>query len=258
MRPQLSEILSERLTYIAYARVDETLADKTVAVLSEDEEKRAECFYKAIDRARFRSAHLLKRRLHSSLSGLPEISQEYVIDAAGKPHWKGGPGCWFNLSHAGAFVAIAISDTGVCGVDVEVLRSMRRATLPWLELLHAEELSRIGHVLPPEDQLALYLWTQKEAASKAIGLGLALPFDQIITPEFCSGELRTAKISICSAKYQSELQSMGTWLDTQSGGGHFLSAVVSSGGTGFYLYNYDWCAPNTLAGTQNGRVILSG
>ena len=85
----------------------------------------------------------------------------------GKPTVQDAP--FFNLSHSGNFVMLAVSDTPV-GCDIEQLH---KAILTH-HVFHPNELTKLSSV--PEGETRnrefLRLWTAKEALLKAIGTGI--------------------------------------------------------------------------------------
>lgn len=83
----------------------------------------------------------------------------------------------FNISHSGDMVVAALTDQGLAGVDIEVVKPIE-----WQEYkgcFTSEEWIRLTQ--SPDQQLTFFeLWTCKESFSKAYGLGLQLSLDQII------------------------------------------------------------------------------
>ncbi len=95
-------------------------------------------------------------------------------NAAGKPSVSSSSICastipFFNLSHSGDFVMLAISDTPV-GCDIEHLH---KAILSH-HVFHPKELTRLRslHEGDARNREFLRLWTAKEAFLKAIGTGI--------------------------------------------------------------------------------------
>ncbi len=110
-----------------------------------------------------------------------------VRDARGKPRLASAAGReWeFNLSHAGSLVAVAIAQGVGVGIDIEC--RARGATLSRglvESLLAPEERRWVRRVAGISQGEALIdLWTAKEAVAKLLGLGLRLPFHQIVVDE---------------------------------------------------------------------------
>src|SRR5262249_50613121 len=101
-----------------------------------------------------------------------------VYGAAGKPRL--GPvraaHIDFNLSHSGEIVVLVFSRVGPVGIDVE----QERPELASNEVIEtffsdAERTALRSH--PADEQAAAFfqIWTRKEAAGKALGLGIPDP-----------------------------------------------------------------------------------
>jgi 4'-phosphopantetheinyl transferase len=85
-----------------------------------------------------------------------------------------------SLSHSGDRVLCALAPAGLVGVDVERIRARKR----WHELasfaLHPAEREHLDALEGEARWRGFYrAWTLKEAMAKALGVGLALPFDRI-------------------------------------------------------------------------------
>ena len=116
--------------------------------------------------------------LHEVL-GLDE--KRLVILPGGKPAAP-SLGRQFNLSHSGEYAVLAVSDFPV-GVDIEgsSLQHIKVAN----RVYTSEELSWMNE--KPKKRFTL-LWTMKEAVSKALGLGLRLPFREFDVLPLLRGE----------------------------------------------------------------------
>ena len=149
------------------------------ALLSGDEQARAQRFHRTIDRHRYTSAHaalrvLLALQLHSAPDEL-----RILPSASGKPHLEARP-IRFNLSYAGTQAVVGISPTSEIGVDTEPIAGppdyvgtararFSRAEVDWIEeAVEPERLRRFCR-----------LWAIREALVKATGQGLSLPMHEI-------------------------------------------------------------------------------
>lgn len=83
------------------------------------------------------------------------------------------PGWHTSLSHADGIVAIALSDCGPVGVDVE--RRTTATLRPIADLVCTAAEWAAMQAADDIDQALLATWVRKEAALKAVGVGLAQP-----------------------------------------------------------------------------------
>ena len=100
---------------------------------------------------------------------------DFSISEQGKPL---SDKCYFNISHSGHFVLLAISKDAPVGVDIEKVKPFKPELKEFIS--SKEELDAIK-----TDIDFFKVWTSKEALSKCVGTGLAtkvkeipaLPFD---------------------------------------------------------------------------------
>ncbi len=144
-------------------------------LLSTDERERSRQFRFAVDRNRFLDAHTLKRYLLGAVLDVPAVQLRFENRWAGKPQLVGYK-LQFNLSHSGDWVALAISHSAPVGVDIERADTMLAAGMMPIAQ-HPDD-----HLVPePDSSVERFYttWTLKEAFSKGVGIGLALPFTQL-------------------------------------------------------------------------------
>jgi phosphopantetheinyl transferase len=141
------------------------------SVLDSEEQSQAERFLKREDRERYRAAHGLVRLVLGAATGQNPAGLRFSRRPGGKPFLSDTGPLDFNLSHGGAWVAVALSRSGRVGIDVETERPLAF----WEEIagsfLAPDEIASagaIGH---------LKIWTAKEAALKAQGAGFAIAPD---------------------------------------------------------------------------------
>jgi 4'-phosphopantetheinyl transferase len=89
----------------------------------------------------------------------------------GRPYLMHGPD--FNLSHSEDWVVCALVPEGRVGVDLQSETQRDRARLRQVFTEHEIRL------VESEERSAAYFWSRKEALSKAIGLGMRLPYRQL-------------------------------------------------------------------------------
>lgn len=123
-----------------------------------------------LDDAASRAALLIAA---AQVSGVAPRALRLRHDSRGRPLLSGlGDGLWVSLSHGRGVAALALSDVGPVGVDVEVPRPVaaRRLAERWFSAAEAEW---VGARPEAERDLAFFwLWTHKEAMGKAYGTGL--------------------------------------------------------------------------------------
>lgn len=149
------------------------LSDADWALLSEDEGARASRYRQHADKVRFvRTRGALRCLLAERLRARP-MGLTFFVDQRGKPRLHGpcsaGPAMHFNVSHAGRHALIALSRHGVVGVDIE----RRNPGLDVAELESQMLSQREKHSGPEERPGFFDCWSAKEAALKALGLGVA-------------------------------------------------------------------------------------
>ena len=154
------------------------LADIASRLLSKEE---VETFIRFRDEKAahlYLAAHSMARRVLHHTRPAFGMTDPLLRTAYGKPYLPGQTDAQplhFSLTHAWPVAAVAITEAEECGIDVE----MRAAGDEWQDfgpdVLHPEDLAEI---LMASDPQAAFIrcWTQKEAVSKAAGLGLQWDF----------------------------------------------------------------------------------
>lgn len=138
------------------------------AFLSAAEVKRADAFRRDADRDRFTTANaLLHLAAGRHLGAVPAVDR--TCTRCGEPHGK--PlieGLHVSVSHSGDLIAVALTELGPIGVDVE--ETTRHADiesmLPYV--FSGDELA----ALPDPSEHFYQVWTRKESILKATGEGL--------------------------------------------------------------------------------------
>jgi 4'-phosphopantetheinyl transferase len=147
--------------------------EPAVALLSEDERRRAERLLGADRRRQFANARAaLRVLLGRYLEGVPE-AVELRLGRNGKPELPHTE-LSFNLSHSGDLALLAVASAGtVLGIDLEEVSTARPLDRMAQRFFSTVEAARYASLSPPERAGAFYrLWTRKEAYLKAWGTGL--------------------------------------------------------------------------------------
>ena len=145
-------------------------------------------------------ARSILRSVLAARLGRPELSLQFILGEHGKPSLQETT-LEFNLSHAGDYAMIAISDGRPVGVDIERMRPKVNIT----RLLH-----RIGETALPTTEAELWSrWTQREARTKAIGGQLMAPVpDHVIAVDVEAPEGYRAAVAVLGATPQLRLNSL--------------------------------------------------
>ena len=140
--------------------------------------ERALQYKKLDDRKRSVLAFVLLQHALREEYGIAEVP-EFVYNEFGKPSLPNLP-IHFSLSHCKDAVACAVSDHNI-GIDVESIApynpdvARRVCTAAELEILEQSANKDVDFIK---------LWTAKEAISKYEGMGLSLPFAEIVTNRY--------------------------------------------------------------------------
>jgi 4'-phosphopantetheinyl transferase len=136
----------------------------SLAHLSADELARANRFKFEKDRFRWIRARSALRLILAGYAGDHPANLCFTYGEHGKPALPAFAELNFNLSHAGDWAMIAVTQSVPVGVDIERIR-------PEIEM--ADLLERLGENNLPVTTEDLYRrWTGREARSKAAGAGL--------------------------------------------------------------------------------------
>ncbi|MDB5731132.1 MAG: 4-phosphopantetheinyl transferase [Variovorax sp.] len=155
--------------------LDEAPAPAALALLSPEEQARAQRFVFERDARRFIAAHVALRKILGKQAGMDGKPLHLVEGHFGKPAVAGLAGLHFNLSHSQGVGLIALSRTFEVGVDVEVLRPMPDAlSLAQAHFTHAECAALAALPEAMRERAFFTCWTRKEACLKALGVGLQL------------------------------------------------------------------------------------
>lgn len=158
-------------------RLDEAAAAPWLAMLDEDERKRAARFVFPRHRVQFIAAHALLRAALGRLCARPPAALRFVADAHGKPSaWlENAPAALsFNLSHTEGMVGLAAAGGAGWAVGFDLEPLARRVDLAVADRFFSpDEVAWLGGLAEgARAEGFLRLWTLKEAFIKATGKGL--------------------------------------------------------------------------------------
>jgi 4'-phosphopantetheinyl transferase len=157
--------------------------ERLEGLLSAQERARCDRFVRPADRARYAASRASLRIVLSKYLLKDPRALSFTAGSSGKPSLDcENPSIQFNLSHAGDLALIAVIRGRRVGIDVERVRevdieavldsffSLQEAT--WLRS-RERELRR---------QAFFLLWSRREAAAKALGIGLFDCFARVVLP----------------------------------------------------------------------------
>jgi 4'-phosphopantetheinyl transferase len=151
--------------------------------LSEAERRRAGRFGSPRDRDRWVAARGALRGILAGYLGTEPARVALTATAHGKLRVAGGnpASLRFSLGHSEGLAVYAVTAGREVGIDVERVREDR----PWAAIAErffaGPERAAVG-ALPSAGRCQRFyeIWTAKEAYAKAVGLGLALPLDEVV------------------------------------------------------------------------------
>jgi 4'-phosphopantetheinyl transferase len=154
------------------------------ALLPAAERERAGRLRRAVDRDRTIAAWVLVRTLLGDLLGEDPADvaiERHCVRCGSCEHGKprladASAGIHFSLAHSGAHVVVAVSRAGAVGIDVECLKPKADYRPLYRRTLTADEAVAF-HAGGARPRDFLRTWVRKEAVTKAVGTGIATPFD---------------------------------------------------------------------------------
>jgi len=151
------------------------------SLLSEAEQQRAQTFRFSRDRDSYVAAHAALAILLRTAGLKPLEDWKLGYDGSGRPRIEmrdTNRSCAeVSISHSGTSACATLSLSGTPGVDIETMRSWSNDQKSLASYFHQAEQAYFLHCGETPEAF-FHLWTRKEAVSKAVGLGLALDFEQ--------------------------------------------------------------------------------
>jgi 4'-phosphopantetheinyl transferase len=155
------------------------LTPELTAILSLEEERRAQRLERPLDRARFRVARGWLRRLLAAELGCAPGEVSFRLDEGGKPRVAGAK-LRFSAARSQGVALYAVSWRMEVGVDVEAIRAPTEVKGMAARFFTREEQRALAALAPARRVRATYeCWTRKEAYVKGIGAGLSFPLSTV-------------------------------------------------------------------------------
>jgi 4'-phosphopantetheinyl transferase len=154
------------------ARPDAGRIQRLEAMLPPEDLARCQRFREPGVRARSLAARAALRGVLGACLG-EDPRRVPLLAGPGKPRLAGDSGLEFSLSHSGGLALLAVGRSIRLGADVERVRDLLYQENV-LERFFGEEERRQVLALEGEEQRRAFfrLWTRREAAAKALGLGI--------------------------------------------------------------------------------------
>lgn len=162
-----------------------------LAILSPDEQRRAESFHFQKDRNSFIIARGVLRMILSRYLSMPSERLRFRYGLYGKPALaedSGGDALRFNTSHSHEVALYAVTREREVGIDLEYMREDVAGGQIAERFFSPGEVA-VLRALPAVLQTEAFFncWTRKEAYIKATGQGLSIPLHQFEV-SFTNGE----------------------------------------------------------------------
>jgi 4'-phosphopantetheinyl transferase len=169
----------------------EILASLT-AVLSADEQQRAQRFIRDRDRTRFVACRAALRSILGRYAGRPAGSCRFEYGPYGKPRLLDPPASaalQFNVSHSGELALVSIARDRPLGVDLEQFHPDVDIQGVGRMVFSAAEQDALQSFPEAHRRAAFFnLWTRKEAYLKALGRGFSGSPQQVTIPSAMGAE----------------------------------------------------------------------
>jgi len=151
-------------------------------MLTPGEKEQCGRFVRAGDRTRCAAARASLRVVLAKYVPVDPQSLPIAAEASGKPFLVSGD-IHFNMSHSDDLVLIAVSRGRRVGIDIERIRGLRDMDAILDGFFSDGERASLRSRTGPERARAFFLfWTRREAAAKAIGLGIYEAFARLDLP----------------------------------------------------------------------------
>lgn len=148
--------------------------------LSPEEKRKSNAIKMKKSRLRYCLRKGITRLLLGSLMERDPREVNYFYNSYGKPYLNQGEGLSFNVSHSKNYLLVGIIRDSHIGVDIEKINRNLNHPLLAPEVLSPQEMDYYRAYGEEKQCLSFYrAWVQKEAISKALGLGISIGFNRL-------------------------------------------------------------------------------
>ncbi|MEX2030630.1 MAG: 4'-phosphopantetheinyl transferase superfamily protein [Anaerolineales bacterium] len=174
--------------WISRTNLPRTAVEGLKGTLSAEELERANLLRFEERRNQFLVSRGLLRIILARYAERPANELAFSLEPGGKPRLADGGGpsrLQFNLGHSGTICVIAVTRLEMVGVDVEEARSDIDMDAVARRILTGREWAEFDRLSAGERSSWLHsVWSKKEAFVKAMGVGMAMPFQEVETTGF--------------------------------------------------------------------------
>lgn len=209
-----------------------------LAILSEEEKKRAQRFVFEEHRALFTASHAVLRYILSAYTQQSAAELQFATTSHGKPHLVNPPAgldLRFNMSDSKQLAVYAITLNREVGVDIEWMKPNIDCEGIAKRFFSQEEQEQLLALPLNERRESFYrCWSRKEAYIKVIGQGLSFPlgeFSVSLRPEGMNNLL-----SVHHDANQAKRWALGSLnIETE-----YASAIAVEGEIS-QIHTFEWC-----------------
>jgi 4'-phosphopantetheinyl transferase len=190
--PPRQLLLEPGSLHVWRASLDQPAAvhDRLRHALSDNEMERSRRMVRPADRERWVAARASLRIVLAKYVHDDPRLVSIAAEESGKPYLAGGATkIQFSISHSDNLTLIAIRREKRVGIDIERIRDVREMEAIMEDFFGAYERAYLRACEGDERKQAFFLlWTRREAAAKALGLGLFEAFARFTLPAPAPGE----------------------------------------------------------------------
>lgn len=158
-------------------------------VLSAEEREQVQRYKHTGARLCYQTGHTALRLLLGRYLGVPAQALDFTYNEHGKPALALESGIHFNISHSGGWVAVAFARQVSVGVDIECVSDTRSMDSIVRRFFHPQEAQVYGGLSEEQKRIFFYEhWTAREAALKALGIGLTVETNSFLVQSCEDGE----------------------------------------------------------------------
>lgn len=161
--------------------------ERLAQLLPEEERRRAGRIRSAGVRRRFLTSKATMRQVLAGYAGIRPRDLEIALGEHGKPYLARHD-IFFNLSHSGSLVVLAVSRTHSVGIDIELARAPLVSDQMILRCCSLRERQLLRRSVGSDrSRLFSTFWTRKEALLKAAGMGICDHLNRIDSADLLEG-----------------------------------------------------------------------